>query len=90
MSQNTAADPSSEPAAHQPGPSASSRARGAQAAIEDSLQGLEQRYSQARDQLEKANTEAVSFIRAHPVACIAGAVAVGYLVGRLASNRWLT
>lgn len=65
------------------------RAREVQGAIEDSVQEIEQRYHDVRDQLQHANHQAVDFIRKHPVTCIFGAVAAGYLVGRMASNRWL-
>lgn len=66
------------------------RAREVQDAIEESVHEMEARYNDVRDQLQHANHQAVEFIREHPVTCIAGAVAVGYLVGRMASNRWLS
>jgi hypothetical protein len=33
------------------------------------------------------NTRVVSFIRANPGTCLLGAVAVGFIVGRIASRR---
>ena len=42
---------------------------------------------EARRNLEDMNTRAVSFIRANPGTCLLGAVAVGFIVGRLASRR---
>ncbi|MFY0530401.1 hypothetical protein ACN28I_46930 [Archangium gephyra] len=42
---------------------------------------------EARRSLEDMNTRAVSFIRANPGTCLLGAVAVGFIVGRLASRR---
>ena len=42
---------------------------------------------EARRNLEDLNTRAVSFIRANPGTCLLGAVALGFLVGRIASRR---
>ncbi|HZH18106.1 MAG TPA: hypothetical protein VE057_27385 [Archangium sp.] len=42
---------------------------------------------EARRNLEDMNTRVVSFIRANPGTCLLGAVAVGFIVGRLASRR---
>ncbi|SET48196.1 hypothetical protein [Stigmatella erecta] len=42
---------------------------------------------EARRNLVDFNTRAVSFIRANPGTCLIGAIAVGFLVGRLASRR---
>jgi hypothetical protein len=42
---------------------------------------------EARRSLEDLNTRAVSFIRANPGTCLLGAVAVGFIVGRIASRR---
>jgi hypothetical protein len=41
----------------------------------------------ARRNLEDMNTRVVSFIRANPGTCLLGAVAVGFIVGRIASRR---
>jgi ElaB/YqjD/DUF883 family membrane-anchored ribosome-binding protein len=50
----------------------------------------EQSYEDVRDQLETYNRRTVDFIRDNPAVCIAGALGAGYLLGRLASKRWLT
>ncbi len=42
---------------------------------------------EARRNLVDMNTRVVAFIRANPGTCLIGAVAVGFLVGRLASRR---
>ena len=42
---------------------------------------------QARRNLEDFNTRTVAFIRANPGTCLVGAVALGFLIGRLASRR---
>ena len=65
------------------------RAREVQDAIEEGVHEIEARYKDVRDQLKHANDTAVTFIREHPATCIFGAVAFGYVVGRLASKRWL-
>ena len=41
----------------------------------------------ARRNLEDMNTRVVSFIRANPGTCLLGAVAVGFIIGRIASRR---
>ncbi|NMO18496.1 hypothetical protein HPC49_24315 [Pyxidicoccus fallax] len=42
---------------------------------------------EARQNLVDLNTRMVSFIRANPGTCLLGAVAIGFLVGRIASRR---
>lgn len=42
---------------------------------------------EARRNLEDLNTRVVGFIRANPGTCLLGAVAVGFIVGRIASRR---
>lgn len=50
---------------------------------------LEERYKDVRDQAYALNRRAMQVVEDHPVACVAGAFAVGYLVGKLAKRRWL-
>lgn len=50
---------------------------------------LEERYKDVRDQAYALNRRAMQVVEEHPVACVAGAFAVGYLVGKLAKRRWL-
>ncbi|MCE9666927.1 hypothetical protein LY474_03790 [Myxococcus stipitatus] len=42
---------------------------------------------EARQNLVDMNNRVVSFIRANPGTCLLGAVAVGFLIGRIASRR---
>lgn len=42
---------------------------------------------EARRNIADMNTRVVTFIRANPGTCLVGAVAVGFLIGRLASRR---
>jgi hypothetical protein len=42
---------------------------------------------EARRNLEDLNTRVVSFVRANPGTCLLGAVALGFIVGRIASRR---
>lgn len=65
------------------------RARDVQGRIEEGFHEMEARYDDARDQLRILNDTAVDFIRENPALCLAGAVGVGYLVGKLAKRRWL-
>ena len=40
----------------------------------------------ARERLTDVNGQVVAFIKAHPGKCLVGAVAIGYLVGRIAGR----
>ena len=42
---------------------------------------------EARRKIESLNTSAVSFIKENPGKCLVGAVALGYLIGNIASRR---
>ena len=57
--------------------------------LEHHYRELEQTYDDTRARIEEFNEQAVHFIRENPAICIVGALAAGYLVGRLASRRWL-
>ena len=48
---------------------------------------LPEQLEEARRNLSQLNTRAVTFIRQNPGACLVGAVAVGFLIGKLASRR---
>ena len=58
--------------------------------LERHYREIEQTYGDTRARLENINERAADFIRDNPGVCIVGAVAAGYIVGRLASRRWLT
>ncbi len=42
---------------------------------------------EARRNIADLNTRTIAFIRANPGTCLVGAVALGFLIGRLASRR---
>lgn len=65
------------------------RAREVQGRIEEGFHEMEQRYGDAREQMRDYNDKAVEFIRQNPAMCLAGAVGVGFVLGKLASRRWL-
>ena len=46
-------------------------------------EALEERISEARESLATAGESVVAFIKDKPVVCILGALAAGYLVGRV-------
>jgi len=48
---------------------------------------IEETMEAARRQLDEALETAADFVRQRPVVCLAGAVALGFLVGKLASRR---
>jgi ElaB/YqjD/DUF883 family membrane-anchored ribosome-binding protein len=50
-------------------------------------ENLVPQIEEARRNLEDLNVRVASFIRANPGTCLLGAVAVGFIVGRLASRR---
>lgn len=58
--------------------------------LEEQYHNIEQQVVETRAQLQELNEQAVSFIRQNPGWCILGAVTVGYVVGRMASKRWLS
>lgn len=60
-----------------------------QESIEAHYEELEEQYDELRAVLDDYNRSAREFIRNHPGMCIAGALGFGYMVGRLASRRWL-
>lgn len=66
------------------------RAREVQERIEDGFHEVTERVEDMRGQLREYNDRALLFIRENPALCIAGAVGVGYIVGKLASKRWLS
>ncbi len=49
---------------------------------------LQVRLSRLREGLEDFDQRTRSLVREHPIASVLGAVAAGYLVGRLLSGRW--
>ena len=59
--------------------------------IQDRAREIQERIvpqiEEARRNLMDMNTRAVSFIRANPGTCLLGAVAVGFLIGKIASRR---
>lgn len=65
------------------------RAREVQQRLEEGFQQMEQRYGDLREQLHDYNERATEFIRENPALCLAGAVGVGFLLGKLAKRRWL-
>ena len=88
----TASDPSSESTdqAARSDSTVSESSRDARERLEQHYRDIEQTYGDTRARLEEFNERAADFIRENPGVCIVGAVAAGYLVGRLASRRWLT
>ncbi len=57
------------------------------AVAQDRQAQLEHAIENARAELDHYVEAAAQFIRDRPVACLAGALALGYLVGKLASRR---
>jgi ElaB/YqjD/DUF883 family membrane-anchored ribosome-binding protein len=51
------------------------------------LEAITDEVEAARKAFEDLNQKAVSFIRERPATCIAGAVLLGFVLGRLASRR---
>lgn len=59
--------------------------------IQDRAREIQERIvpqiDEARRNLVDINNRVVTFIRANPGTCLLGAVAVGFLVGKIASRR---
>ncbi len=59
--------------------------------MQDRARELQERIvpqlDEARRNLVDLNTRTIAFIRANPGTCLVGAVAVGFLIGKLASRR---
>jgi hypothetical protein len=48
---------------------------------------LRPHIEEVKERLESLNDRAKGFIKEHPAACLVGALALGYLVARIASRR---
>ena len=46
----------------------------------------QQMFDQGREAIDQALNTAAEFIRERPMACLAGALAIGYLLGKIASR----
>ncbi len=90
-----ASEPSSSSPSESGGPSQPKGSSVAEAShearerLEHHYREIEQSYGDARARIEDLNERAVGFIRENPGLCIVGAVATGFIIGRLASRRWL-
>jgi ElaB/YqjD/DUF883 family membrane-anchored ribosome-binding protein len=49
-------------------------------------ESAQQMIDHSREAVEQAMETAATFIRERPIICLAGAVAIGYLVGKLVSR----
>lgn len=54
---------------------------------QDLQERLAPHLQEARKNLTDLNAKTVKFIREHPGTCLLGALAVGFVVGRIASRR---
>ena len=50
---------------------------------------LEHQLQSTREKAHEINQQAVQLIKERPVVALAGAFGMGYLIGKLASRRWL-
>jgi ElaB/YqjD/DUF883 family membrane-anchored ribosome-binding protein len=50
------------------------------------IEDAQQMIDHTREAVSQALDEVSEFIRERPIACLAGAIAVGYLIGKLASR----
>jgi ElaB/YqjD/DUF883 family membrane-anchored ribosome-binding protein len=53
----------------------------------DAQAQIQEAIENARAELDHYVSTAADFIRQRPVACVAGAVAIGFIVGKIASRR---
>jgi hypothetical protein len=54
---------------------------------EDVVDRIRPQIEDAKRRLGRVNGQITGFIREHPAACLLGAVALGYLVARVARSR---
>ncbi len=57
---------------------------GAFSAVEENLLP---KLEELRDQVEALNARALKTLKSHPALCLAGVLAAGFLLGRIASRR---
>ena len=57
------------------------------ASVDDLSDRVRPKIEEAKQQFGRMNGRITSFIQDHPAACLLGAVALGYLVARLARHR---
>lgn len=55
--------------------------------VDDLGQRVRPKIEQAKEELGRTNGQATGFIKDHPAACLLGALALGYLVARLARRQ---
>jgi ElaB/YqjD/DUF883 family membrane-anchored ribosome-binding protein len=51
-----------------------------------SVQDAQQLVEQTKEAVDQAVEQASTFIRERPIACLAGALAIGYLLGKIVSR----
>jgi len=61
--------------------------RSFETSIEDVGDRIRPRIEDAKQRLGRLNGQVTGFIKDHPAACLLGAVALGYLVARVARSR---
>lgn len=57
------------------------------ASVDDLGERVRPKIEEAKQQLGRMNGRITSFIQDHPAACLLGAVALGYMVARLARHQ---
>ncbi len=55
----------------------------------DKYRDFDERHSTPRDKMYAVNDNALRLVEENPVVAIGVALSVGYLIGRLASRRWI-
>lgn len=54
---------------------------------DDMQMQMQEAFENARAEIDRYVSTAADFVRSRPVVCVAGAVAIGFLVGKLASRK---
>lgn len=55
----------------------------------DKYREFDDQYETTRDKVYAVNDNAIRLIEENPVIAIAAALSIGYLIGRIASRRWI-
>jgi ElaB/YqjD/DUF883 family membrane-anchored ribosome-binding protein len=59
----------------------------AEDAVDELVDRIRPTLDDVKDRLKSVNDRVSAFVREHPAACVAGAVALGYLAARLARRE---
>ncbi|MBS2027444.1 MAG: hypothetical protein JST54_06010 [Deltaproteobacteria bacterium] len=66
---------------------AQSQAQNGAATANHAMERVEEQLQAAKDALADTDVKVRAFVKERPILCLAGAIALGYVVGKLVSRR---